>query len=133
MSVSSFRAASAYRETMVESRSPLELISMLYDGLIRSVTQARDAMARGDLKEKHIAQSRALRVMHELQHTLDRDKGGDLAKQLEGLYTYVTSRLLEANANKDVAAYDEALRLMLPLRDAWAQIAGSPGGLKGAV
>jgi flagellar protein FliS len=122
------RAANAYRATLVESRSPLELVAMLYDGLIRSLTQARDATARGDLKEKQIAQSRALRVMHELQHTLDCERGGDLAKQLEGIYTYVTSRLLEANINKDAAAYDEMLRLMTPLRDAWTEIAGPVAG-----
>src|SRR5262245_36151415 len=127
MSATAYRAANAYRETLVESRSPLELVSMLYDGLIRSVIQARDATKRGDLKEKHVAQSRALRVMHELQNTLDRDNGGELAKQLEGLYTYVTSRLLEANANKEVAGYDETLRLMTPLREAWAQLATPTG------
>ena len=132
MSANACRAANAYRATMVESRSPLELVAMLFDGLIRSVTQAREATVRGDLREKHVAQSRALRVMHELQHTLDRERGGALARQLEALYTYVTSRLLEANVNKDVAGYDEALRLMTPLRDAWSQIATPPGGDKGA-
>jgi flagellar protein FliS len=126
MSATAFRAASAYRDTLVESRSPLELVAMLYDGLIRSVTQARDALARGDLREKHMAQSRALRVLHELQHTLDRERGGELAKQLEALYIYVSTRLLEANVNKEMDGYDEALRLMTPLRDAWVQIAKPP-------
>ncbi len=125
------RAAAAYKETLVESRSPLELVAMLYDGLIQSITKARDAQARGDLREKQLAQSRAMRVMHELQNTLDHEKGGDLANQLGALYVYVSTRLLEANLNKETEGYDEALRLMTPLRDAWAEIAASPTAAKG--
>lgn len=126
MSITALRAAATYRATHVGSRSPVELVAMLYDGLVRYLTEARDSLARGDLRTKRTAVSRALEVVSELQSTLDRQKGGQVAQQLDGLYTYISSRLLEANAKVDPAGFDEALRLVVPLRDAWAQVAIEP-------
>src|SRR5437870_5563827 len=102
MSNTALRAATAYRTTQVGSRSPVELVVLLYDGLVRYLNEARDAMVRGDLLAKRTALSRALGVVGELQSTLDRQKGGQVAEQLEALYTYISSRLLEANLNRQV-------------------------------
>jgi flagellar protein FliS len=120
---SAYRAAAAYRTTQVESRSPLELVVMLYDGLSCSLSEAREALSRSDLHTKRTAVSRSLGILDELQNTLDLERGGQIAARLQALYVYVSSRLLEANANAQVDGFDEALRLMAPLREAWATIA----------
>ena len=49
--------------------------------------------------------------------------GGAIATSLDALYTYMTTRLVDANVKRDVAAVDEVVRLLRPLRDAWAQTA----------
>ncbi len=123
MSSMMLRAAATYRATHVGSRSPLELVVMLYDGLVRYLTEARDGLAHGDLRAKRAALSRALALVGELQSTLDRENGGQVAVQLDGLYAYISTRLLEANMKGQVEGVDEALRLVVPLRDAWSQIA----------
>jgi flagellar protein FliS len=71
--------------------------------------------------------SRALSILGELQNVLDRQAGGELAARLDALYTYITSRLLEANVNREVGGVNEALRLITPLRAAWAEIASRSG------
>ena len=38
------RGAEAYRQTMVQSRSPLELVVMLYDGALRFLKETEEAM-----------------------------------------------------------------------------------------
>ena len=124
------RGAAAYRTTLVESRSPIELVAMIYDGLVGSLTQARAALAEGDLKGKRTATTRALGMIGELQNTLDTEKGGEIARRLDALYTYISSRLIEANMNAEVEGFDEALKLVTPLRDAWVQIAGGPSSVK---
>jgi flagellar protein FliS len=124
MSSAASRAAAVYRATQVESCSPLELVAMLYDGLTQALTQARDALARGDLRQKQVALSRALRMVSELQNSLNHESGGEVARQLDALYTYLTTRLVESNVKKDPSGFDEALRLLAPLREAWTQIAG---------
>ena len=63
------RGAQAYYQTQIQSRSPLELVVMLYDGALRFLQQSIDAMQRGEVKlvlntvagAKSIADSFALR------------------------------------------------------------------------
>lgn len=121
------RAAQTYYQTHVQSQSPLELVVMLYDGAIRFMRAAADAMDRRDLVAKGEAMSRALRIVSELQNTLNMREGGAIALSLDDLYTYITGRLVEANVAADPAPVRESIRLMSQLREAWAQIA-SPNG-----
>jgi flagellar protein FliS len=125
------RAANAYQQTHVHSRSPLELVVMLYDGALRFVGEARSALDRRDLTAKREAISRTLAIISELQSTLNMQEGGDIAQSLDGIYTYLTSRLLEANIQSDASKLDEIAKLLGTLRSAWAEIASQPadGGL----
>lgn len=116
------RAAQAYRRVESESRSPLELVVMLYDGALRFLDDAADAAARGDLRTRARAISRVLAIVGELQNTLDIEKGGAIADQLDDLYTYITSRLLDVTLKQDLTAIDEARKLLTPIRDAWSEI-----------
>jgi len=132
MQASMARAAQAYRMTQVQSQSPLELVVLLYDGALRFMRAAADAMGRGDLVAKRDAMSRALAIVAELRNTLNTDQGGDVAVSLDRLYEYVTGLLLDANAHQDPAPLQESIRLMTPLYDAWVAIASpaltAPGG-----
>jgi flagellar protein FliS len=120
------RGAQAYIQTQVNSRSPLELVVMLYEGLGRFVGEARGAVERGDIAGKRAAVSRALAILSELQSTLNMTEGGELAASLDGLYTYMNGRLLDGSMKNDVAAFDETVKLAGTLRDAWAEIASRP-------
>ena len=117
------RAAQAYQHTHVTSQSPLELVVLLYDGALRFLQMASDGTRRSDLAAKREGMSRGLAIIAELQNTLNLQEGGDVAKSLDGLYTYITGRLIDANVRRDPTPIDEAIRLLRPLRDAWAQIA----------
>ena len=69
-------------------------------------------------------------IVAELQNTLNIREGGAIATELDRLYTYINSRLVAVNATGDASALDEATKLLLTLRDAWAQIgAGVPKGV----
>jgi flagellar protein FliS len=116
------RAAQAYRRVESESRSPLELVVMMYDGALRFLGDASDAVERGDLRARAHAVSRVLAIIGELQNTLDVEKGGAVADQLDDLYTYLTSRLLDVALKQDMTAIDEARKLLTPIRDAWNEI-----------
>jgi flagellar protein FliS len=126
LSAAASRAAQAYRRVESESRSPLELVVMLYDGAVRFVDEARAAHARNDLRARAIAISKALAIIGELQNTLDMEKGGAVAEQLDNLYTYINSRLIDVTLKKDIAACDEVHKLLTTLRDAWSQVSSQP-------
>ena len=117
------RGAIAYQNTSVQSSSPLELVVLLYDGALRHLVAARDAIGRNDLVARRDAFSKAMAIVTELQSTLNVEQGGQVAASLDALYTYMTGRLVDATVKKEAAAIDEVERLLRSLRDAWAQIA----------
>ena len=66
--------------------------------------------------------TRAGRIVIGLQGALDLDKGGDLAKNLHELYSYVTRRLIHVNARNDLVALQEVQTLMSEIRQAWRDV-----------
>ena len=119
------RGAEAYRRTSVQSSSPLELVMMLYDGAIRFVIEAREAIARNDVRARTTAVSRALAIVAELQNTLNLKEGGDIGRELDRLYTYMSGRLLEVTSKGDDDAAKEVHKLLTTLREGWSQIVAS--------
>lgn len=119
----SFRGAAAYHQTAVQSSSPLELVVLLYNGLLKHLMATRDATDCGDLAARRHHLSRAIGIVGELQNTLNLAEGGQIAASLDSLYTYITGRLIDFNVKGDRAAIEEIERLVTPLRDAWAEIA----------
>jgi flagellar protein FliS len=117
------RAANSYLQTEVQSRTPLELVVMLYDGALRFIAQARAAVERKDIRARRDAITRTQAILSELQSTLDLEKGDAIARQLDGLYVYISGRLMEASFKQTVGPLDEATKLLSTLRDAWADIA----------
>ena len=123
MTPSLARGAEAYQQTLVQSRSPLELVVMLYDGALRFLEQAADAMDRRDMPAKAEAMSRAFAIIAELQNTLNVRDGGELARQLDELYAHMHERLVDANIQRSSAPIRDVINLLRPLRDAWSQVA----------
>ena len=123
MTPSLARGAEAYKQTLVQSRSPLELVVMLYDGALRFLDQAAEAMDRNDMPAKAEAMSRSFAIIAELQNTLNVRDGGELARQLDALYAHMHDRLVDANVQRSSAPIREVIALLTPLRDAWSQVA----------
>ncbi len=98
------------------------LIQMLFDGLIDSLVEAQGHLRHGAIAEKGVAISRASRIVVGLQGSLDFEKGGDLAQNLNELYSYVTRRLIYANAQNDAGCLQEVQGLMNEIRQAWREV-----------
>ena len=103
----------------VASANNVQLIQMLFDGLLESLVTARGHIQHKNINEKSKAIARATRIVIGLQGALDFEKGGDLATNLNELYSYVTRRLFHVNAHNDLAVLDEVHGLMREIRDAW--------------
>jgi flagellar protein FliS len=119
--------ANAYRrigvETGVSSASAHRLVEMLFDGFVEAVNQAIGAMRERKIEPKGRAIMRAVRILEEgLKAGLNMEEGGKLAEDLSALYAYVAVRLTYANLKNDAGALEECLRLINPLREAWASI-----------
>ena len=121
------RGADAYRKTEAQSRSPMELVVMLYDGALRFVGQAQAAT---DKRVRTRAVSRAIAIITELQNTLNLKQGGDVAAELDRLYSFLHGRLLDATMKGDADAFDEVRKVLVTLRDGWSEMATVAGSTK---
>lgn len=117
------RGIGSYRQTAVESSSPVQLVVMLYDGALRFCAEARGAILRRDVVAKGKALSRAIAVVGELQGTLDLERGGEVATSLHRLYDYLNDRLMAASFEQAVGPLDEAIKVLSTLREGWAGVA----------
>jgi len=124
--VASQAYANRYREVEVRTADPLQLVVMLYDGALRFIGVARDAVERRDIPARRDSLSRALAIVSELQSTLNLEAGGEIAASLDGLYDYINERLINAAMKNSVEPLDEARKVLETLRDGWSTIAGQP-------
>lgn len=121
------RGADVYRQTQVQSRTPLELVVMLYDGALRFLAAARDAVERTDIPARRTALSKTMAIVSELQSTLNMEQGGEIARSLDGLYRWANVRLLDAAVHNDPGPIDEVAAVFKTLRDGWNDIAAGDG------
>jgi flagellar protein FliS len=121
-----FKAMESYGEGNHASQAlvadKVELIQMLFDGLIDSLVTAKGHIQRGSIEDKNKSLMRAGRIVLGLQGSLDLDKGGDLARNLYELYSYVTRRLVHVNARNDLDALQEVHTLLNEIRQAWRDV-----------
>ena len=117
------RALASYGDvkvtTGVAGADSVQLIQMLFDGLIESLSTARGHMERGAITEKSKALARAGRIVVGLQGALDFERGGELAQNLHELYAYMTRRILHVNASNDLEALTEVTALVRDISEAW--------------
>ncbi|AZF65282.1 MULTISPECIES: flagellar export chaperone FliS [Pseudomonas] len=109
----------------ISEASPHRLVQMLMEGALDRMAQAKGAMARGDIAQKGLLLGKAIDILIGLRDGLNPEKTDDPAalQQLDNLYAYMTTRLLEANSKSDVAMIDEVAGLMITLKEGWDGIA----------
>lgn len=120
-------AVNAYQQTRFFTANPLKLVLLCYAGAIDNLKLARDAYAARDYETKGRALQKTLDIIHELNAALDIEKGGVVARNLRALYLYLTQFLTEADLKKDIAAFDDALKILKELESAWKTVAREAG------
>lgn len=120
------RGINAYRNVNVSSAVPyadsVQLIQMLFDGLMTSLADAEGHFERNDIKGKHDAIGRSTKIIVGLQGALDFNQGGELATNLSDLYDYCVRRLLKANIRNDIDGIKEVRSLLNEIKGAWEEI-----------
>jgi len=111
----------SYRKTQIESASPEVLILMLYDGALRFLGQAEEGFTQNSNEKINNNLVRVQAILAELLTSLDKEKGGEIAKNLERLYIYFLGRLTDANVKKELAPLTEIKPMIEDLRNTWAE------------
>jgi len=108
-----------YIENAVKTASPMKLIEMMYEKAIEVLKDAKDALNKNDFITTNEKIKRAQDIVTELNISLDIEKGGEIAKGLRSLYSYMYRTLIEASVKKDTQKIDEVLGYFEELLDAW--------------
>ena len=112
----------AYKKASVNTLDQNKLIIMLYDGAIKNANFAVQYMESGEIEKVHDSLIKTKNIETELLATLNMDQGGEIAKNLKSLYSYMFSQLVEANMEKKSEPVLTVIDLLKELRGAWVQI-----------
>ena len=112
----------AYKKASVNTLDQNKLIIMLYDGAIKNASFAVQYMESGEIEKVHDSLIKTKNIVTELLATLNMEQGGEIAKNLKSLYSYMFSQLIEANMEKKSEPVLTVIDLLKELRGAWVQI-----------
>jgi flagellar protein FliS len=113
----------SYREHALEGASAVDLVVALYDGIIRFLYAAVDAVERGDAEGRRAAVKRALDIILHLQARLRMDVGGRPAEALSEFYASIFAQILQASRAASRAKFSHAIDCVRNVRDAWREVA----------
>jgi flagellar protein FliS len=116
----------AYRKTQVGTADPRELVIMCYEAAIKQLGTAREAYETGDYEAKARAVAKVHDTVELLMQSLDFEKGGNVARNLQALYSYVIRRLTDGDLRRDTSAFDEAARIFEDLLTSWRKLPKRP-------
>lgn len=113
----------AYRRTDVLTADPKRLVIMCYEEAIRNLKVARQSSRERHHERAAKAVQKSQDILAELLDALDFEKGGEIAKNLLALYSYMARRILQGHVQNELQdAADEVIGMLEELKEAWEQI-----------
>ncbi|ARG97594.1 flagellar export chaperone FliS [Legionella micdadei] len=109
-------------QTRIESATPHELIHLLLQGARSHIATAQGNIQRNEISEKGMHISKAISIVEGLKTSLDHEKGGEIAANLDKLYDYIQQILLKANLHNDIELLIQANQLLTDIHEAWLAI-----------
>jgi flagellar protein FliS len=118
---------STYKSTQIETASKEKILLMLYEGLIKYVRQAKNALENDKSQMAHDKLLQSQEIVTELISTLDMDVGGEIAEELYSLYDYMLHNLIQANVENDPSRLEDILPVIEELNEAWDEVINEKG------
>jgi flagellar protein FliS len=112
-----------YTKTNVETAGKVDLIIMCYEKAIQLLSRSRTHFEENQLEQKARTLQNAMDLINELRCSLDFEKGGKIATNLDAIYGYITKSLLMGDVKMDLSTFDEAIRILTQLKEAWERVA----------
>ncbi len=111
----------AYQITRIRTASREQLLFITYDIAIRFCLTAENFLAKSELEEAHNSLVKAQNAVRELAVSLNPEIGGEVAKNLMGLYDFMHRSLIEANVEKNSDKVQMVRSMLEELRDTWKE------------
>ena len=127
------RGAAQYRAVrshgLVAEASPTRLVQIMFEQILAQLATAQGCMGRinnnmplSEVVTKGKCLGKAIRLIDQLNATLDMERGQKIAVNLRSLYVYMLARLTLANVTNDAAVVTEVAGLVQKIKTGWDQI-----------
>ena len=117
---------------LVAEASPTRLVQIMFEQILAHLATAQGCMGRihdnlplADVVTKGKAMGKAIRLIDQLNGTLDMERGQKIAENLRSLYVYMLARLTLANVTNDSNIVAEVASLIQKVKTGWDQIVES--------
>ena len=117
----------SYLENQVRNANPLEHIIMLYSKALFCLRIARKAIEEGlknpeSIKKKAENIGKATQIIAYLQGSLNMEKGGDIARNLNEIYAILIAELIKANLENNTEIITKSIETLENLKKAWEDV-----------
>lgn len=123
-------ATRAYREDAVRGATPIGLVVLLYEQAIQDLQRALLAMQKNDIEKRTQAIDHAMRVLGQLQGSLNKQQGGAIAVNLEQFYQSAVASLMTAQVQVAPELIRKRIADLLELREAWIEVERQQAGAR---
>ena len=124
MTTRSHRAyADTQRETSVSSAKPVELVAMVYQRLLDHLHTGQVQMREGADSSESFTKAIDL-ITTGLESCLDKEKGGEIARNLALIYDWAGKEIIRARLRRDPEMIQGVINAFVPLAEAWREHAG---------
>jgi len=110
-----------YKKNQIQTAPPERLVLMLYDGAIKFITKAIEAIEAKNIEAANNNLLRAQGIMSALMVGVNFE-AGKVAEGFYALYDYMYRCLIHANIRKDKEAAEEVLNMIKELKDSWGKM-----------
>lgn len=108
-----------YKQTSILSASREQILLMLYEGAIKFTKLAIQAAEQKKIADRGTNIIRAYDIILELQVSLDHKVGGEIAAQLDQLYSYILDQYTKANISGEVEPLKNSVKVLENLFEGW--------------
>ncbi len=115
-------AKSAYRESAMRGATSVGLVVMLYEQAVQDLQRALEAMKENNVERRVREIDHAMRVLGQLQGTLDKEQGGEIARNLEKFYELARASMITAQVQLSPEILRRRIADLLELREAWIEV-----------
>ena len=115
-------AHSAYQTVQITTTDRGRLLLMMYEGAIKFLKQSRAGLEANDMTKFCRFLAKAQAIIAELMNTLDFEKGGTIARDLDRLYDFMLFYLTEANLHRDAKRITRVIGLIDTIYSAYKEI-----------
>jgi flagellar protein FliS len=116
-----------YQSVEATTADPSRLVVMLFDGAIRFLRQADEALGRGEIDTFARRVSQAQAIIGELADSLNREAAADLGDNLARLYDFMRAHLTRGLIGRSASESRDVIVLLGELREGFAGAARARG------